>query len=58
VLDRFAFSGSPEQVALQAGAVFDAGASRIDFGTPHGLSERDGVEMLCREVVPRLRNEG
>jgi 5,10-methylenetetrahydromethanopterin reductase len=56
VLGRFAFSGSPDKVGLQAEAVFDAGASRIDFGTPHGLSERDGVELLCNEVIPRLRS--
>jgi 5,10-methylenetetrahydromethanopterin reductase len=56
VLDRFVFSGSPDQVALQAEAVFAAGASRIDFGTPHGLSERDGVELLCTQVTPRLRS--
>ena len=39
VLDRFAFSGTPEQVAALAQAVLDAGAGRIDFGTPHGLSD-------------------
>jgi 5,10-methylenetetrahydromethanopterin reductase len=55
VLDRFAFAGTPTQVAAQAEAVFDAGALRVDFGTPHGLDERHGVELLCREVLPRLR---
>lgn len=55
VLDRFAFSGTAEQVARQAEAVFEAGANRVDFGTPHGLSPQDGVELLCNEVVPRLR---
>jgi 5,10-methylenetetrahydromethanopterin reductase len=55
VLDRFAFAGTPEQVAAHAEAVFDAGAARIDFGTPHGVPERRGVELLCREVLPRLR---
>ena len=54
VLDRFAFSGTPDRIALQAEAVFGAGASRVDFGTPHGLSPRQGVELLCNEVVPRL----
>jgi 5,10-methylenetetrahydromethanopterin reductase len=55
VLDRFAFAGTPEQVAAQAEAVFDAGAGRVDFGTPHGVPERHGVELLCRGVLPRLR---
>ncbi len=56
VLDRFAFAGSAEQVASHAEAVFDAGAGRIDFGTPHGVPESRGVELLCTEVLPRLRS--
>ncbi len=56
VLDRFAFAGSPEQIAAQADAVFDAGAGRVDFGTPHGVPERRGVELLCADVLPRLRS--
>ena len=55
VLDRFAFAGTPEQVAAQAEAVFDAGAGRIDFGTPHGVPEQRGVELLCEQVLPLLR---
>jgi 5,10-methylenetetrahydromethanopterin reductase len=58
VLDRFAFAGTPAQVAGHAGAVLDAGALRIDFGTPHGLDERLGVELLVREVAPRLGDAG
>jgi len=54
VLDRFAFAGTPEQVAAHAEAVFDAGAGRIDFGTPHGVPEERGVELLCTQVLPRL----
>lgn len=56
VLDRFAFSGDPEQVARHAESVFGAGARRVDFGTPHGLSPRRGVELLATEVIPRLRS--
>ena len=54
VLRRFAFSGTPAQVAEQAVELFDAGARRVDFGTPHGVDERTGVELLCRQVLPRL----
>ena len=55
VLDRFAFAGTPAQVAEHAEAVFDAGAGRIDFGTPHGVHERRGVELLCTTgFCPRL----
>jgi 5,10-methylenetetrahydromethanopterin reductase len=55
VLDLFAFAGTPTQVAEQAEALFDAGARRVDFGTPHGLDERVGVELLAGEVAPRLQ---
>ncbi len=55
VLARFAFAGTPAEVAAQAEALFEAGASRIDFGTPHGIDEAHGVDLLCREVLPRLR---
>jgi 5,10-methylenetetrahydromethanopterin reductase len=55
LLARFAFAGTPAEVAAQAEALFDAGAARVDFGTPHGVDERRGVELLCGEVLPRLR---
>jgi len=55
VLDRFAFAGTPADVAEKAEAVLAAGALRVDFGTPHGIDERRGVELLCTEVLPRLR---
>ncbi|HEX5594491.1 MAG TPA: LLM class flavin-dependent oxidoreductase [Micromonosporaceae bacterium] len=55
LLDRFAFSGTPEQVAAQAAAVFDGGASRVEFGTPHGLTPASGVDLLGRRVLPLLR---
>ena len=54
VLDRFAFAGTPAQIAEHAEALFAAGAARVDFGTPHGVDERRGVELLCRDVAPRL----
>jgi len=55
VLDLFAFSGTPDQVAAQAQRLIDAGASRVEFGTPHGLSDTGGIEMLGRDVLPLLR---
>ena len=54
VLERFAFAGTPEEVALRAEAVLAAGARRVDFGTPHGVPERRGIELLCSRVLPRL----
>lgn len=54
VLDRFAFSGTPEQVAEQAQTLIDAGVHRVEFGTPHGLTDERGVDLLGAEVLPLL----
>jgi 5,10-methylenetetrahydromethanopterin reductase len=58
VLDLFAFSGTPDQVTAQAQRLIDAGASRVEFGTPHGLTPRSGVELLGRKVLPNLDRRG
>ena len=55
VLDLFAFSGTPDHVAALARRVLDAGADRVDFGTPHGLTDAEGVALLGRRVLPQLR---
>lgn len=54
LLDRLALAGTPEQVAARAGALYEAGAARVEFGTPHGLTPRSGVELLASRVVPQL----
>jgi 5,10-methylenetetrahydromethanopterin reductase len=54
VLDQFAFSGTPDQVARQAAALFEAGATRVEFGTPHGLTPAHGIELLGRRVLPAV----
>ena len=56
LLRRFAFAGTPDEIAEQAEALFAAGATRVEFGTPHGLDERRGVELLG-EIV-RLSEPG
>ena len=55
VLDLFAFSGTPDHVAALARRVLDAGADRVDFGTPHGLTDAEGVALLGSRVLPQLR---
>jgi|GEM_PF-144165 len=55
VLDLFAFSGTPDHVAALARRVVDAGADRVDFGTPHGLTDAEGVALLGSQVLPQLR---
>jgi len=55
ILDRFAFSGDPEDIAAHAQRLIDAGVDRIEFGTPHGADEAEGIALLGREVLPLLR---
>jgi 5,10-methylenetetrahydromethanopterin reductase len=54
-LERFAFAGTPEEVAEHALRLYDAGAKRVEFGTPQGLTTAGGVELLCVRVLPLLR---
>lgn len=55
LLRRLAFAGTPDDVAEQALALFGAGAARVEFGTPHGLTEEEGVRLLGEAVLPILR---
>jgi 5,10-methylenetetrahydromethanopterin reductase len=55
ILDRFAFTGAPDVVAEHAIAVLEAGADRVEFGTPHGLTDDRGVELLGTRVLPAIR---
>jgi len=54
LLERLAFAGTPEEVTRQAAALYEAGAARVEFGTPHGITPRRGIELLADRVVPRL----
>ncbi len=55
LLDRFAFAGTPEHIVERCEAVFAAGATRIEFGTPHGLTPEGGIRLLGERVLPALR---
>jgi 5,10-methylenetetrahydromethanopterin reductase len=55
MLDLFAFAGTPEQVSLQVEALARAGARRVDFGTPHGLVEDQGIRLLGERMLPNFR---
>jgi 5,10-methylenetetrahydromethanopterin reductase len=55
LLDRFAFAGTPKEVARHVRELFDAGASRVEFGAPFGLDVAAGLELLAREVLPEFR---
>ncbi|HET9222076.1 MAG TPA: hypothetical protein VFO07_06210, partial [Roseiflexaceae bacterium] len=56
LLGRVAFAGTPAEVAEQTAALFAAGASRVEFGTPHGLTEEAGLRLLGEAVLPALRH--
>jgi 5,10-methylenetetrahydromethanopterin reductase len=54
LLRRFAFAGTPAEVADHAAALFAAGATRVEFGTPHGLTSDSGLRLLGERVLPAL----
>ena len=58
LLGRLAFAGTPDEVAEQAYRLFQAGAARVEFGTPHGLTEADGLRLLGEAVLPALTRGG
>lgn len=58
LLRLIAFAGTPHEVAEQALELFAAGVDRVEFGTPHGLSEHEGVRLLGERVLPALRANG
>jgi 5,10-methylenetetrahydromethanopterin reductase len=55
LLRRLALAGTPHEVAAQAVELFAAGASRVEFGTPHGLDETEGLRLLGEQVLPALQ---
>lgn len=55
LLSLFAFAGTPGEVAEQAQALIAAGAARVEFGTPHGLTNDHGVQLLGSKVLPLLQ---
>lgn len=56
LLDRFAFAGDADDLIRQADALFAAGASRVEFGTPHGLHQAEtGLRLIGERVLPALR---
>jgi 5,10-methylenetetrahydromethanopterin reductase len=55
LLSQIAFAGTPAQVASQAQALFAAGAARVEFGTPHGITDKEGIEILGEQVLPALQ---
>lgn len=55
LVNRFSFAGNPTDIIEHSEALFHAGASRIEFGAPHGMSGVDGIKLLGSQVLPALR---
>ncbi|MSQ10871.1 MAG: LLM class flavin-dependent oxidoreductase [Dehalococcoidia bacterium] len=59
LLERFAFAGNADDLIRQAEALYAAGATRVEFGTPHGLEHPEtGLRLIGERVVPALRSGG
>ena len=48
------FVGTLDQVASQAAALFEAGAQRVEFVTPHSLTTAQGLRLLGEQVLTAL----
>ena len=57
ILDRFAFAGNAGDLIEQAQRLFAAGASRVEFGTPHGDPPEKGIKIIGEQVLPVLKNK-
>lgn len=55
LLAQFALAGRPADIVEQVAALFEAGADRVEFGTPHGLDPDSGLALLGGRVLPALK---
>lgn len=55
LLDRFAFSGNVTDIINQTMLLFEAGATRIEYGTPHGFSSETGICLIGEQILPIVR---
>jgi len=54
MLDRFAYAGRPEDIVRQVAGLIAGGATRVEFGTPHGIDPLRGIRLLGERVLPAL----
>jgi 5,10-methylenetetrahydromethanopterin reductase len=52
VLDRFTFAGNADDLIRQVETIFDAGATRVEFGTPLGRQPHVALRVLGERVLP------
>jgi 5,10-methylenetetrahydromethanopterin reductase len=53
-LERFCIAGTPDEVAGRVNELWDAGADRVELGTPQGRTPLAGVALICERVLPLL----
>jgi 5,10-methylenetetrahydromethanopterin reductase len=53
-LERFSIAGTPEEVADRVMELWDAGAARVELGTPQGRTPASGIDLICDRVLPLL----
>jgi len=53
-LGLFCIAGTPEEVAARVVELWDAGAYRVELGTPQGRTPTEGVGIICDRVLPLL----
>ncbi len=53
-VERFCIAGTPHEVAERVRALWEAGADRVELGTPQGRTPLAGVELICERVLPLL----
>lgn len=51
-LERFCIAGTPDEVAARVVELWEAGADRVELGTPQGRTPLAGVEVICDRVLP------
>ncbi len=55
---RLTLAGTPQDLIKQSEELFAAGVSRIEFGTPHGITdELKGVGLLVQKVFPYFQRK-
>ena len=57
VLDRFAFAGNPFDLIRQVERLIAGGATRVEFGTPHGIRPADGIRLLGVRILPEISRD-
>ena len=54
LLERFCIAGTPADAAARVVELWEAGADRVELGTPQGRTPLAGVELICDCVLPLL----